>query len=219
MGSSGAGASAFAVYRAGRRRRRWLWLLVVVLGAAAWLLHAAVALLAAGAVSLWLVATRRGDIDRWRRGAVGERATASALARLPARRWRVWHDLRVPGSRANIDHLVVGPTGVWVVDTKSTTAPVTARWRRVCFGDRRLDTTAVRWETEIVEDRLGVRVRSVVAVHGAWLGRHPGRAGGVLVLPADRLVRRLRRGRRRLDPAEVLAVSERVSEVFGRPGG
>ena len=31
---------------------------------------------------------------------------------------RVLHDRRIRGSRANIDHLVVTPSGVWVIDTK-----------------------------------------------------------------------------------------------------
>jgi hypothetical protein len=30
----------------------------------------------------------------------------------------VLHDLSVPGSRATIDHVVVAPSGVWVVDSK-----------------------------------------------------------------------------------------------------
>ncbi len=30
----------------------------------------------------------------------------------------VLHDRRIPGTRANIDHIVVGPTGVYVVDAK-----------------------------------------------------------------------------------------------------
>lgn len=30
----------------------------------------------------------------------------------------VLHDLRVPGSRASIDHVVIAPSGVWVVDSK-----------------------------------------------------------------------------------------------------
>jgi len=46
--------------------------------------------------------------------------TARALAELPAQGWRVFHDLRWPGRRyANIDHLVVGPTGVFVIDTQA----------------------------------------------------------------------------------------------------
>jgi len=28
------------------------------------------------------------------------------------------HDRRIPGTRANIDHIVVTPGGIWVVDTK-----------------------------------------------------------------------------------------------------
>jgi hypothetical protein len=31
---------------------------------------------------------------------------------------RVLHDRRVPGSRANIDHIVVSSAGVWVIDAK-----------------------------------------------------------------------------------------------------
>jgi len=30
----------------------------------------------------------------------------------------VLHDRAIPGSRANIDHIGIGPTGVWVIDTK-----------------------------------------------------------------------------------------------------
>ena len=28
------------------------------------------------------------------------------------------HDRRIPGSRANVDHIVVAPSGVWVIDAK-----------------------------------------------------------------------------------------------------
>ena len=28
------------------------------------------------------------------------------------------HDRRIPGTRANLDHLVVAPSGIWVVDAK-----------------------------------------------------------------------------------------------------
>jgi hypothetical protein len=40
------------------------------------------------------------------------------LARLERQRWAVLHDLAVPGSRANLDHLVIGPGGVFVIDSK-----------------------------------------------------------------------------------------------------
>ncbi len=60
----------------------------------------------------------------WERGAEGESATARLLAGLPPE-WTVLHDLRWPGRRfANIDHLVIGPGGVFVVDSKNWTGRV-----------------------------------------------------------------------------------------------
>jgi len=54
----------------------------------------------------------------WRRGAAGERRTARLLDPLERHGWVVLHDLAVPGSRANIDHLALGPGGIFVVDSK-----------------------------------------------------------------------------------------------------
>jgi hypothetical protein len=58
------------------------------------------------------------DARAWRRGAVGERRTARLWARLERQGWAVLHDLAVPGSRANLDHLVIGHGGVFVIDSK-----------------------------------------------------------------------------------------------------
>jgi hypothetical protein len=53
----------------------------------------------------------------WRQGAVGEELMARHLDELPDS-FRVLHDRRIPGSRANIDHIVIGRSGVWVIDAK-----------------------------------------------------------------------------------------------------
>jgi hypothetical protein len=58
------------------------------------------------------------DASAWRRGAAGERRTARLLGPLERQGWVVLHDLAVPRSRANIDHLVIGPGGVFVIDSK-----------------------------------------------------------------------------------------------------
>jgi hypothetical protein len=168
------------------------------------------------------------DPGRWRRGAEGERATAALLATLSPRRWTVWHDLRVPRSRANIDHLVVGRTGIWVVDTKTTRAEVAAGWRSVRFGGRRLDTSPSRWEAaevgRILESYLPAQVarplpvRPLVAVHGHGLRRRGSRVGGVRVIPAEQVVRRIHKGRRRLRRADMEAVVEAVDGLFEGAG-
>jgi Nuclease-related domain len=208
-----AGRSALAAWQRERRsRRRRLFVatvlalvaLLAVLGWAAASLGAIVTagptwpLLAVGGcaggccLALW----PRSDPDRWARGAAGEVATAFLLQRLPARRWVVMHDLALPGSRANVDHLIIGPTGVWVVDTKAYRARVKARWRGVFVGGVPLSTAAVRWETKVVSQVLGVEARPIVAVHAKGLSRRGRRVNGVKVVPAPRLVSRIRRGRR-----------------------
>ena len=50
----------------------------------------------------------------WKVGAEGEVRVAEVLA--SASGIEVLHDRLVPGSRANIDHIAVGPSGVFVID-------------------------------------------------------------------------------------------------------
>ena len=53
----------------------------------------------------------------WQRGAIGEETMAQGLTDLPDT-FRVLHDRRIPRSRANIDHIAIAPSGVWVIDAK-----------------------------------------------------------------------------------------------------
>lgn len=56
----------------------------------------------------------------YERGAAGELFVAEALKWLPGDRFVVLHDQPWPGRpKANIDHIVVGPNGIFVVDAKN----------------------------------------------------------------------------------------------------
>ena len=68
------------------------------------------------------------DAEHWERGADGEAETAKALTVLPPDRWTVLHDVRWPGRQfANIDHVVVGPSGVFVIDPKNWSGQLEVR--------------------------------------------------------------------------------------------
>ena len=54
---------------------------------------------------------------QWACGAEGERKVASVLARR-CPDIALLHDRRLPGNRANIDHLAFAPTGIYAIDTK-----------------------------------------------------------------------------------------------------
>ncbi|HEY1155893.1 MAG TPA: nuclease-related domain-containing protein [Arthrobacter sp.] len=61
----------------------------------------------------------------WDAGAVGERVVADKLRELVPRGWYVLHDVHWPGRpKANLDHVLVGPGGVVVVDSKNWTGEV-----------------------------------------------------------------------------------------------
>jgi len=54
----------------------------------------------------------------WDTGALGEERLGARLNELVGDSLRVLHDRKIPGSSANIDHLAVTPSGVFVIDAK-----------------------------------------------------------------------------------------------------
>ncbi|WAX56200.1 NERD domain-containing protein [Jatrophihabitans cynanchi] len=54
----------------------------------------------------------------WERGAKGEELLGRSLDGLADHGVKVLHDRRIPGTRANIDHIAVSPVGVCVLDAK-----------------------------------------------------------------------------------------------------
>ena len=80
----------------------------------------------------------------WDKGAHGEQRVGRKLERILGGEGIVLHDRRIPGRRSNIDHVLIGPAGVFVVDTKSYQGKVErrmagsllARKPRLFIGDR-----------------------------------------------------------------------------------
>jgi hypothetical protein len=60
----------------------------------------------------------RPSTTAWDAGAAGEERLGKGLDRLVADTVRLLHDRRIPKSRANIDHLAVTASGIYVIDAK-----------------------------------------------------------------------------------------------------
>ena len=115
-------------------------------------------------------------------------------------------------SVANIDHIVVGPTGVWVIETKNSTGRV-----RVERGDLRVNGRRRAGVFEEIE-REGNAVARVVGPHGVKPILVVHRADfplfgwpnlrGVPVVTAKEAVKRIRR-------ALVALTRDEVTEVAG----
>jgi hypothetical protein len=70
----------------------------------------------------------------WAIGADGERRLGAGLDKLASGGVVAIHDRRIAGTRANIDHIAVGPTGVWVIDAKRYSGQVAKRDRGGWFS-------------------------------------------------------------------------------------
>ena len=59
------------------------------------------------------------DERAWRVGAEGEENVGAKLAKLEQRGWHVLHSIPVRESGTDIDHLLIGPAGVYTINTKT----------------------------------------------------------------------------------------------------
>jgi hypothetical protein len=73
-------------------------------------------------VGLWtaLRASPPAYVENWQTGAEGERKTARTLRRLDAGKWLAVHD--VQHVHGNYDHVLVGPAGVFLLESKYPTS-------------------------------------------------------------------------------------------------
>ncbi|GAA4620561.1 hypothetical protein GCM10023196_005040 [Actinoallomurus vinaceus] len=222
-----AGASAQARYRALRaeqRQERAVARLVIsgVAGSMAAGLFGWLPGLAAG-LALLLVQTlyfrvRPGTVTSWRRGAAAERRTGRRLSRLDPAYFHVLHDRALPGGlRGNLDHLVVGHTGVYAISSRRW-PPLTRLRRadgRLWAGRRPLSRLPVRAHraADVIAGRIaaetgqGVEVSPVIAVHGGRLPRGGILFDGVLLHRAERVNRLIERQPVLYTTVEVAAIA------------
>lgn len=135
----------------------------------------------------------------WRKGAAGESAVGRLLAELSDTGVRAVHDRRVPDSDANIDHIAIAASGVYVIDAKNYTgrprvdtyggADATARRLFIGRDDHTHLVYAVRRQVSVVKIALldeSVPVRGILCFVGAdWDVINGYLVGGVGVTSLD----------------------------------
>ena len=153
---------------------------------------------------------------------MGERRTARLLGQLERHGWAVLHDLAVPGSRANLDHLVIGPGGVFVIDSKQYRGRLKLDPSgRLWHGRYPLAPTlrAASFEADraaqvLTDPDVVMVVVPIVAVHGAQVPWGKVVVDGVPVVAARRLPSMLRQLPAVLGPERVAAVANHARIRF-----
>ena len=160
-------------------------------------------------------------------GLKAERATAELLDRLTTHGFTVFHSVSVRGGAADIDHVLVGSTGVVLIDTKSwkagTYVRLGSRTYRRC-GSELLPRRFAPGESSSLARSVTQMRQAGIPVAGAVVAVWPSGSGGRIGLKlmrytgakriahARRAVRAARRmaGSRGADPSVVAQVARWV---------
>jgi hypothetical protein len=156
------------------------------------------------------------DERAWRIGADGEQAVAEQLAKLGPE-WRVLHAVRVGERGSDIDHVLIGPPGVFTVNAKHH--PNASVWvggdTFMVNGQRvpyiRNSRHEARRAGRLLTEQAGFPVVAVgvIAVMGAHKGftvKKQPEDGAVVVVPRKRVSQHLRKLSTRLTAREIEAI-------------
>jgi len=195
-----------------------------VLGRSIWL-----AVAATGAAGCSMMAWRKRTRIRWNRlGWIGEQAMGEYLGVLASEGCRLFHD--VPSDKENIDHVVVGPPGVFAIETKGWSkrpgkfgeakheAVFDGRAIRFPWGltARPLDQARrnKKWLEEFLSNSTGERVsvQPIVALPGWWVSVTAKMDSGVWVLSGKQVAGRIGSEPAKLSPKMILRIAHQLDQ-------
>lgn len=115
--------------------------------------------------SLWKILQILRTISTTKRGLEGELATAQLLTPLLSEGWQLFHDL--PMKRGNIDHVLVGPTGVYAIETKYRSKRQSLKGKEGAQAD--YDGKAIRFAGGATEQLPVQQAQAVAGELSKWL--------------------------------------------------
>jgi len=141
--------------------------------------------------------------QRWAQGAAGEEKVGAIIEGMSSEGWLPIHDVDL--GRGNVDHVLVGPPGLFTIETKSHRGKI-----RVGRVPRAMLSQAYA-QSKSIESIIGLPVAPLLVFSDAYLiGKVPAKRRGVLVLPARMLSGRLGRYAPLYTPQEVADLHRRL---------
>lgn len=108
---------------------------------------------------IWKMGKLFPEVKKIRLGLEAEIACGQLLSQLMRHGWYVYHDIpsqKING-KFNIDHILIGPPGVYVVETKGRSKPVLKngnKQSKILFKNNRLEFPNNKFETKPLEQAL-----------------------------------------------------------------
>jgi hypothetical protein len=165
------------------------------------------------------------SVPAWRRPSVAERQTEAQLRKLERSGYRSLHARAIPGTDAQIDHLVIGPTGVYAVDSEKwdKRLPVRVQSHRKLFHGpfnmkERLDEARMEASeaSRLISEALGREIPVVpsLAIYGPRIPWKILNVRGVDVFDGSRVRKWITRRERALTDAEIEEIYEVGASVL-----
>ncbi|MGW0193829.1 nuclease-related domain-containing protein [Nonomuraea sp. NPDC003201] len=165
------------------------------------------------------------SVPAWRRTSVAERRTEAQLRKLERAGYRTLHARAIPNSEAQIDHLVVGPTGVYAVDSEKwdKRLPVRVQMGKKLFHgpfDKKARLTEAKWEasqaSELITQSFGREVSVVpsLAIYGPPVPWKIMTIRGVDVYQGDRARKWITKRERALTDGEIDRIFDIAAQVL-----
>lgn len=185
---------------------------------------AAVGAIAYAAIRIWRSVPALRNL---RQALEGERAVGQFLERLRESGYQVFHD--VVGTGFNVDHVLIGPAGVFTVETKTWSKPVRGS-AKVVFDGKSLTVAGASperdpvvqgkaqasWVRSLLNESTGRQfsVRPVIVFPGWYIENAHGGFQDVWVLEPKALPTFLSNEQRRMTPEDIKLASYHLSRLI-----
>jgi hypothetical protein len=157
-------------------------------------------------------------VGTWLAGARGEEATGRLLDSLEPEGFYAIHDRQIPGGYENIDHLVLGPTGIFVVETKNYGGGLWLSQESIFVGRYNHDAmiAQVKRQVRAIETLIApLHIEPLICLHRARLPKEVVVFQGVKIFGPETLSSILRAGPCETDPQK-LAQMQRLARALDK---
>ena len=169
----------------------------------------------------WRIRRSLPQIRQMRQGIEGEQVVGQSLERLRVTGYEVFHD--IPGDGHNIDHVLVGPGGVFAIETKTISKP--AGDQRVFFDGECVTVAgfkpdrnpigqvraAAKEVSDIIRERAGLEISvKPVVLYPGWFTQSSGKSD-VWVLNENAFPKWLDNEDERLTDSQIRQISSGIA--------
>tara|TARA_S200000501_G_scaffold232732_1_gene218290 strand:+ start:19 stop:750 length:732 start_codon:yes stop_codon:yes gene_type:complete len=143
---------------------------------------------------LLLIGDKR--LKNYLKGAKGEEWVVKELSYLNAD-YAVFNDLRLPHSKSNFDHIIIGSTGIYIIETKNWSGHINFTSEGVFFDNKLIKVSPIKQikgqEKDLIDflneqDCKTISVKSVLCFIDSQLDKPVMNVNGVIICSGDMLI-------------------------------